>query len=193
MHRGQGIPAPPHVQACWPSQGVSGWFSQTQPQSSQTRQRNTVTSCTNSVVDFCRVVTRSVAALYADKFGQVHAQRRSYRGWLAVVPRSASRPAVPARCTRQESAWRLRWPRRTVSWSGLFMTLRNACGTTVKTGAGRLVPCPRAKDPARSANPHARSKLARPKETAPSQRKSGAEVASSLWRQFRLIPERGRS
>jgi hypothetical protein len=32
---GQGMPAPPHVQACSPSQGLPGWLSQTQPQSSQ--------------------------------------------------------------------------------------------------------------------------------------------------------------
>jgi hypothetical protein len=32
---GQGIPAPPQVQACSPSLGLSGWFSHTQPQSWQ--------------------------------------------------------------------------------------------------------------------------------------------------------------
>ena len=31
LQPGHGIPAPPHGQACSPSQGLSGWFSQTQP------------------------------------------------------------------------------------------------------------------------------------------------------------------
>jgi hypothetical protein len=31
LHRGQAAPAPPHVQACSPSHGLSGGFSQTQP------------------------------------------------------------------------------------------------------------------------------------------------------------------
>jgi hypothetical protein len=29
LHFGQGIPAPPQLQACSPAQGVSGWFSHT--------------------------------------------------------------------------------------------------------------------------------------------------------------------
>jgi hypothetical protein len=29
LHFGQGIPAPPQLQACSPPHGVSGWFSQT--------------------------------------------------------------------------------------------------------------------------------------------------------------------
>jgi hypothetical protein len=33
----QGMPARPQVQACSPSNGLSGWFSQTQPQSSHSR------------------------------------------------------------------------------------------------------------------------------------------------------------
>ena len=33
---GHGIPAPPQVQACSPSHGLSGWLSHTHPQSSQT-------------------------------------------------------------------------------------------------------------------------------------------------------------
>jgi hypothetical protein len=35
LQLGQGMPAPPHTQACGPCQGLSGGFSQTQPQSSQ--------------------------------------------------------------------------------------------------------------------------------------------------------------
>jgi hypothetical protein len=35
LHFGHGMPAPPHWQACGPSHGWSGWFSQTQPVSSQ--------------------------------------------------------------------------------------------------------------------------------------------------------------
>jgi len=38
LHLGQGIPAPPHWQAWGPSQGWSWCASQTQPQSSQSRQ-----------------------------------------------------------------------------------------------------------------------------------------------------------
>jgi len=33
----QGMPAPPHGQACSPSQGLSGWFSHTHPQPSQSK------------------------------------------------------------------------------------------------------------------------------------------------------------
>jgi len=35
LHRGHGAPAPPQEQARSPWNGLSGWFSQTQPQSSQ--------------------------------------------------------------------------------------------------------------------------------------------------------------
>ena len=35
LQTGQGAPAAPQGQACWPSQGLSGWTSQTHPQSSQ--------------------------------------------------------------------------------------------------------------------------------------------------------------
>jgi hypothetical protein len=35
LQAGQGAPAPPQLQARGPSQGRSGWFSQTQPRSSQ--------------------------------------------------------------------------------------------------------------------------------------------------------------
>jgi hypothetical protein len=37
LHRGHGSPAPPLVQARSPWNGLSEWFSQTQPQSSQTK------------------------------------------------------------------------------------------------------------------------------------------------------------
>jgi hypothetical protein len=35
LQTGQGIPAPPQSQPCWPSHGHLGWFSQTQPVSAQ--------------------------------------------------------------------------------------------------------------------------------------------------------------
>jgi hypothetical protein len=38
LHQGHGAPAPRHPQACSPSHGLSGWFSQTDPQASQTGQ-----------------------------------------------------------------------------------------------------------------------------------------------------------
>jgi hypothetical protein len=38
LHFGQGIPAPPQRQTCAPAKSWSGWFSQTQPSSSQNRQ-----------------------------------------------------------------------------------------------------------------------------------------------------------
>ena len=113
LHFGQGIPAPPHEHACAPVHGLSGWFSQTQPQSSQT-----------SISWFASA--RPGLSFHSTSRITLRRFIRSSECTTSLLSSTASRRStVRFASPRYSPKMRLAssTARMMVSWSGLFMTV----------------------------------------------------------------------